>query len=70
MDNYRKHLYFESDLESREYAINRCMSILGLIASCKDSFARKNNKELIQRLEKKFNNALKKIKEFEVDYKK
>ena len=65
MDNYRKHLYFESYPESREYSINRCMSILGLIARCKDSFARKNNKELIQRLENKFNNALKKIKEFE-----
>ena len=65
MENYRKHLYFESDLESREYAIDRCMRILGLIARCKDSDSRKNNQVLIQRLENKFNNALGKIKKFE-----
>jgi hypothetical protein len=46
------------------------MSILGLIARCKDSDSLKYKELLIQRLEKKFNDELKKIKEFEGDYKK
>lgn len=36
MTNFRKHLYFETLPESREYLLNKCIDILGLIASLKD----------------------------------
>lgn len=37
---YREHLYFENRPESREYAIDKCMRVLGMIAMVKDRILR------------------------------
>lgn len=34
--NYKNHLYFEDRKESKEYALNKCIKILALIAILKD----------------------------------
>ena len=34
--NFEQHLYFENRINSREYAIDRCMKVLGMIARLKD----------------------------------
>lgn len=37
---YSEHLYFENRPESREYAIDKCMRVLGMIAMVKDRILR------------------------------
>jgi len=34
--NYQKHLYFENLPNSKEYALNKCIGVLGIIAKLKD----------------------------------
>lgn len=34
--NFQKHLYFENNPSSREYALDRCMKVLAMIAKIKD----------------------------------
>lgn len=90
--NYHKHLYFEKEKDSKEYAIAKCMNILGLIARVKDRNAEilenaeryggrshegkllvyrsdldkiRFNKEVINILQRYFNNCLHKVKRFE-----
>ena len=33
---FKKHLYFESHPNSREYKLDRCMKVLGMIAQLRD----------------------------------
>lgn len=34
--NYKHHIHFSEDRNSKEYALDKCMKILGLIAQVKD----------------------------------
>lgn len=36
LSNYYKHLHFENRPDSKEYALNRCIEVLGMIAIVKD----------------------------------
>lgn len=43
LSNYQKHLYFENDVNSKEYQLNKCIVVLGLIAKVKDRLNRKQS---------------------------
>lgn len=43
LSNYQKHLYFENDVNSKEYQLHKCIAVLGLIAKVKDRLCRINN---------------------------
>ena len=36
LTNYQNHLYFEQSPKSKEYALNKCIVVLGMIAKVKD----------------------------------
>ena len=36
LTNYQNHLYFEQSPKSKEYALNKCIVVLGMIAKLKD----------------------------------
>ncbi len=36
MTNYQNHLYFEEIKDSKEFALDKCIKVLGLIARLKD----------------------------------
>lgn len=36
VSHYKNHLYFENNKDSKEYQLNKCISILGIISIVKD----------------------------------
>ncbi len=67
--NYHAHLYFESDPSSREYKLNKCIEVLGLIARLKDRNTlgignEAKNNEMIARLKSYYNYCLDGIDKF------
>ena len=43
LSNYQKHLYFEKRTQSKEYALDKCIKVLALIAKLKDRNERIRN---------------------------
>ena len=72
MTNYRKHLWYEDDKNSREWQLQKCYNILGLVARVKDKIddCRRfmdsdgilKNRKILERLEIYYQNEIKKIK--------
>jgi hypothetical protein len=79
--NYQKHLYFDNTPTSKEFSLDKCIKVLGLIAILKDKnqsiinfsneFYGKNENGMINTTERefaKFNNNLETIKRLKSYY--